>query len=154
MKLLEQTVLKTNLETLSKPCNTEILGDLLRYDIIEYRGYKINFLLDPMGNQVFAQWENEIVDLGLHNIFYKEEMCRFIDRKLDLITTFPKLPEFRGAKLEWFHNGSFRDIRLSYKDRVLKVFLVAEPDQIDLEKLSEESIKLLRFSGLLEKIET
>ena len=151
MKTSEQINSKTNLEILSSHCNTETCGNLLRYDIIEYRGYKINFLLDPMGNHVFAQWENNVVDLGLHNIFYKEEMCRFIDRKLDLITTFPKLPEFRGAKLEWFHNGSNRDIKLSYKDRLVKVFLIADPDQVNLDKLIKESTKLLKFSGLLEK---
>lgn len=96
---------------------------VVRYDTISYRGYEINFLSDPAGVHCAGQWEGEIVDLGLNNIYYKEDMCRFIDRRLDLITTFPKSPELQGAKLEWFHNGDFRDIRLCYKGRLIKIYL-------------------------------
>jgi hypothetical protein len=103
----------------------EQLGLVIRYDEIEYRNQKIVFLSDPAGDQCFANWRNQLIDLGLNNRAYKEDMCKFVDRELDLITDFRDSPDFIGAKLEYFHNGDFRDIRLCYKGRILKVFLVA-----------------------------
>ena len=135
-------------ETSSKTSNNpEDLGLVVRYDTITYRDQEVNFLSDPMGNQCFAQWQGELVDLGLNNIYYKEDMCRFIDRKLDLITTFRDSPNFVGAKLEYFRNGEYRDIRLSYYGRILKVFLVA--GRVDETFLISESKKILVNSGLL-----
>jgi hypothetical protein len=126
------------------------LGLVVRYDTIEYRGEIINFLSEPMGVQCFAQWRGKLVDLGLNNIYYKEDMCKFVDRELDLITDFRNCPDFAGAILEYFHNGDFRDIRLCYKDRILKVFLVAGP--VNESFLISESEKMLRKSGLLDEI--
>ena len=103
------------------------LGLVVRYDTIEYRGETINFLSSVDGVQCFAQWRGKLVDLGLNNIYYKEDICKYVDRELDLITDFRDSPDFVGAKLEYFHNGDFRDIRLCYKGRILKVFLVAGP---------------------------
>jgi hypothetical protein len=132
-------------------CNeAKQLGLVVRYDTIEYRGETINFLSEPMGVQCFAQWRGKLVDLGLNNIYYKEDMCKFVDRELDLITDFRNCPDFAGAKLEYFHNGDFRDIRLCYKSRILKVFLVAGP--VNETFLISESEKLLRKSGLLDEI--
>ena len=127
------------------------LGLVVRYDTIEYREETINFLSDPSGVQCFAQWQGRLVDLGLNNIYYKEDMCRFVDRQLDLITDFRDCPDFIGAKLEYFHNGDFRDIRLSYRGRILKVFLVA--GTVNETLLISESERILRTSGLLDEID-
>lgn len=129
--------------------NAEALGLVVRYDTINYRDQEINFLSDPSGAQCFAQWQGELVDLGLNNIQYKEDMCRVVDRQLDLITNFLDRPELSGAKLEYFHNGDFRDIRLSYRGRILKVFLVA--GKVNETLLISESERILRHSGLLEE---
>lgn len=138
----------TNCEQLSKTSNNpEDLGLVVRYDTITYRDQEVTFLSDPMGNRCFAQWQGELVDLGLNSIYYKEDMCRFIDRRLDLITTFRDSPDFVGAKLEYFRNGDYRDIRLSYYGRILKVFLVA--GHVDETFLISESKKILVNSGLL-----
>ena len=126
------------------------LGLVVRYDTIEYRNETINFLSDPSGVQCFAQWRGKLVDLGLNNIYYKEDMCKYVDRKLDLITDFRNCPNFVGAKLEYFHNGDFRDIRLLYKGRILKVFLVA--GKVNETFLISESEQILRNSGLLDEI--
>lgn len=126
------------------------LGLVVRYDTIEYRGEEVNFLSSVDGVQRFAQWRGKLVDLGLNNIYYKEDMCKYIDRTLDLITDFRNCPDFIGAKLEYFHNGDFRDIRLSYKGRILKVFLVA--GKVNETSLISESESLLRSSGLLDEI--
>jgi hypothetical protein len=125
------------------------LGLVVRYDTIRYRDQEINFLSDSSGVQCFAQWRGKLVDLGLSNIYYKEDMCKYVDRTLDLITDFRDCPDFTGAKLEYFHNGDFRDIRLCYKGRILKVFLVAGP--INETFLISESEKMLRKSGLLDE---
>lgn len=127
------------------------LGLVIRYDSIEYRGETVNFLSEPMGVQCFAQWRGKLVDLGLNNLYYREDMCKFIDRELDLITDFRNCPDFAGAKLEYFHNGDFRDIRLLYKGRVLKVFLVVGPVNETL--LISESERILRTPGLLTEID-
>ncbi len=126
------------------------LGLVVRYDTIEYRGEEINFLSDPMGVQCFAQWRGKLIDLGLNNIYYKEDMCKYVDRTLDLITDFRNSPDFVGAKLEYFRNGAFRDIRLVYKGRILKVFLVV--GTVNETLLISESEHLLRRSGLLDEI--
>ena len=135
----------TNSEQLSETSNVSI-----RYSTIEYRGQTIEFILNPDGHQVFAKWKDKKIDLGLDNIYYKEDMCRFVDRTLDLITTFPKSPELQGAQLEWFNNNGYRDIRLKYKGRVLKIFLIIN-NNINKTFLISESEKLLRNSGLLEE---
>ncbi len=134
----------TNSEQLSETSNISI-----RYSTIEYRGQTIEFILNPDGHQVFAKWRDQQIDLGLDNIYYKEDMCRFVDRELDLITTFPKSPELQGAQLEWFNNSGYRDVRLKYKGRVLKIFLVI--GNVNETFLISESEKLLRNSGLLEE---
>jgi hypothetical protein len=123
------------------------LGLIVRYNTLKYRDQEVNFLSDPSGVQCFAQWNNQLIDLGLNNIYYKEDICKFIDRQLDLITDFRDCPNFVGAKLEYFHNGDYRDIRLSYYNRIIKVFLVAGP--VNETWVISESKKILLNSGLL-----
>ena len=123
-------------------------GYALRYDSISYRGEEINFLSDVSGVKCVAQWRGQLVDLGMYNIHYKEDMCRFVDRQLDFITDFRDCQNFNGAKLEWFHNGDYRDIKLTYRGRILKVFLVT--GDVNETWLISESKKLLLNSGLLE----
>ena len=119
----------------------------IRYDIIEYRGEEVNFLSSVDGVECWAQWRGKLWNLGLNNLYYKEDMCRVVDRELDLITDFRNCPDFAGAKLEYFQNGEFRDIRLCYRGRILKVFLVAGP--VNETFLISESERILRSSGLL-----
>ena len=140
-----------NYEQLSEASNTpEALGLVVRYDSIKYREQIVDFLSDPAGVQCFAKWNNELLDLGLNNIYYKEDMCRFLDRRLDLITDFRNCPNFVGAELEYFNNGNYRDVRLKYKGRVLKVFLVSGIANETF--LISESERILISSGLLEDI--
>ena len=123
------------------------LGLAVRYDTINYRGETINFLSDPSGVECWAQWKGQLINLGLNNIYYKEDMCKYIDRTLDLITDFRNCSNFVGAKLEYFHNGNFRDIRLTYRGRILKVFLVS--GEVNETFLISESERILLTSGLL-----
>ena len=128
----------------------KLSGLVIRYDTIEYRGETVNFVSDPMGVWCCAQWRGKLIDLGLNNLYYKEDVCRIIDRELDLITEFRNCPDFAGAKLEYFHNGDFRDIRLVYKGRTLKVYpVIGDVDNINETFLISESERILRTSGLL-----
>ena len=126
------------------------LGLVIRCDTIEYRGEEVNFLSSVDGVECWAQWRGKLWDLGLNNLYYKEDMCQVVDRTLDLITDFRNCPDFVGAKLEYFHNGDFRDIRLLYKGRTLKIFLVA--GDVNETFLISESERILRTSGLLDEI--
>ena len=128
--------------------HSDIKGLPVRYDEIEYRGYTIEFLSDPAGVQCFGKCKDWLVDLGLNNQAYKEDMCRFLDRQLDLITEFRDSPNFAGAQLTYFNNNGYRDIKLSYKGRLIKCFLVAGP--VDETWVISESKKILLSSGLLE----
>ena len=136
---------KTLSETLSETSDIS-----LSYSTIEYRGERVEFILSPDGRQAFAHWRDRKIDLGLDNIYYKEDMCKYIDRELDLISTFPKFPELQGAQLEWFNNGGYRDIRLKYKGRIMKVFLITT-GIVDETFLISESADILRRSGLLDE---
>ena len=127
---------------------SDLKGLIVRYDAITYRDHEIEFLSDPTGVQCFGKCNDWLVDLGLNNIYYKEDMCRFIDRQLDLITDFRDSPNFAGAQLSYFNNGGFRDIKLSFKGRILKIFLVAGP--VNEKWIISESEKILINSGLLE----
>lgn len=142
--------LLTSSEQLFEICDeAKQLGLVIRYDEIEYREESVKFLSDPSGVQCFAQWRGKLVDLGLNNIYYKEDICKLIDRELDLITDFRNCPNFIGAKLEYFHNGDFRDIRLLFKGRVLKIFLVA--GEVNETWVISESERILRASGLIDE---
>ena len=106
-------------------------------------------LSDPSGDQRFAKWNNELIDLGLNNTYYKEDICRFIDRRLDLITEFRDSPDFAGAKLEYFNNGGnvfishevFPDVILNVglvfcQSKVSSVISLRPPINIDLRALN------------------
>ena len=120
----------------------------VRYDAITYRDHNIEFLSDPAGVQCFGKCKDWLVDLGLNNQAYKDDMCRFLDRQLDLITDFRDSPNFAGAQLSYFNNGGYRDIKLSYKGRIIKCFLVAGP--VNETWIISEAEKILINSGLLE----
>lgn len=136
----------TSSEISSGPSN--IKGLPVRYDAIVYRDHEIEFLSDTAGVQCFGKCNDWLVDLGLNNIYYKEDMCRFIDRQLDLITDFRDYPDFAGAQLSYFNNNGYRDIKLAYKGRLIKIFLVV--GLVDETWIISESKKILVNSGLLD----
>jgi hypothetical protein len=66
---------------------------------------------------------------------------------LDTIHYFDK--PFFGAKLEWFDNGGYRYIRLLWRQRVVKVFLVEDQkpfnDLIKQEIIKRSEMELSKF---------
>ena len=129
-------------------CNSENFR-LIKYETIEYREQIVDLLSDLCGDNYYFKWNNNIIDLGIHPVDVKKTVCAFLDRRLDLISTFSEYgPEFEGAYLSYFNNSGYRDIVLRYKGRILRVFLVF--DSINEQELIENCKNILLSSGLLD----
>lgn len=116
-------------------------------DSMTYRGITVNFYEDCIGHQVVTMWKDKVIEFGEYNTVYQDDMKMIINDHLDTITRFSEYPEFHGAKLEYFQNGNFRDIRLMYRGRLLKCFLIT--NTVDEKKIIEESIQFLKTFKLL-----
>lgn len=122
----------------------------LKYDTITYRDLEITFFSDPAGDLIVARLPSgEILDFGYHNLDYRVEACRVVDRQLDLITTFPDDEFDHAAKLEYFNNAGHRDVRLVYRDRVLKVFVLSDSTKVSKSHLIKEAKKALIQYGIV-----
>lgn len=106
----------------------------------EYRGISVHLFLDHYANQVFFYYNNGRVYLGKDNGNFESFIKAFIDDQLDTVFRFDNFP---GAKLEYFQNGQFRDIRLIYRKRLLKVFLIADINKLNKDKLIKDSQAIL-----------
>lgn len=106
---------------------------------LDYRGYHVDFLFDDAGQQAIAEFDNEIISFGAYNTWYKDEMKDIIDRKLDTICD--SLNTF-GAKLMYFDNAGYRDAKLMYRQRVMKIYLLAdEYTEEEWAKVKEDMIE-------------
>jgi hypothetical protein len=110
-------------------------------DHLTYRGFDIDFYEDVSGHQLIAVWEDKIFEFGVYNTQAKEDMKLLVNEKLDTVTRFGSHPQFYGAKLEYFENSGFRDLRLCYRGRVIKIWRT--PTQDDLPFLQQEAQQLL-----------
>lgn len=131
----------TNSVQLSETCNSDNFR--LEVDHLDYRGFHVEYYLDYLGKQVYTFLEGKRLDFGIHNFSYVDDTKRIIDDHLDTITVFLDHPEYLGAKLEWFQNGEFRDLKLSYRNRILKVWVAAQPEAVTLKDLERESLLIL-----------
>lgn len=105
-----------------------------------YRGISVDIYNDDYGQQFYCNLFGEEVGFGAFNLNYREDLEYLIDEKLDVITRFS---EFHGSSLRWFNNGGYRDIKLVYRQRVLKIFLVGNPEKVNFEQLKIDSEKIL-----------
>lgn len=138
--------LPTNYEVSSPTSSSE----LQVADTLTYRGIIVEFFQDPMGSQIWTYWRNKPIGFGTDNWNYKDDMKAIIDDSLDTITRFEQFQDLAGAKLSWFQNGKYRDIKLTYCGRLLKVFLVADESRINTDQLISESINIIRKVGIEE----
>ena len=106
-----------------------------------YRGITVNCYEDRLGHQVVFPWRGKVVELGEYNTVYQDDIKLIIDDHLDTITRFSDFPELYGSKLTWFQNGSFSDIKLVYRGRILKVYI--NPDENDLFSIIEDAKRTL-----------
>lgn len=106
-------------------------------DHLDYRGVHLDFYEDLSGHQILTIWENAIYEFGVYNTIYKDDAKLLVDEKLDTISRFENNPFWFGAKLEYFNNAGHRDIRLTYRGRLLKVYL--NPTEPDVERILQDS---------------
>ena len=106
--------------------------------------------MDDYGQQFYTVWDGGQISFGSYNTNYIEDMKYLIDKKLDVITTFPELQQegIYGAELRWFDNGGWDDIKLTYKCRILWIYDVGKRDRPEAEDWIQEfignSIAMLR----------
>jgi hypothetical protein len=96
---------------------------------------------DCIGHQVVFPWRGKVIELGSYNTVYQDDIRMILDDYLDTITRFSAYPELYGSKLTWFQNGSFSDIKLVYRGRVLKVYI--DVNENDLFSIIEDAKKIL-----------
>ena len=107
-------------------------------DSMTYRGITVDFYEDCLGHQVVTMWKDKVIEFGEYNTVYQDDMKLIIDDHLDTITRFSGNPNLQGSKLTWFQNGSFRDIKLVYRGRILKVYInVDENDLFSIQSDAE-----------------
>ena len=136
---LERSSKTSNLETNLKQIHLD--SSWVPCETFTYRGISVDFYEDRIGHQVVTMWKGKVIEFGEYNTVYQDDMKMIIDDHLDTITRFSDYPEFHGSKLTWFQNGSFSDIKLVYKGRVLKVYIAV--DENDLFSIVEDAKKIL-----------
>ena len=118
----------------------------IQIDSFSYRGIEVAFYEDVNGHQLIAIWEDRLLEFGVYNTSYREDMKMVIDDFLDTVTRFEEYPELYGSKLEYFQNSGFRDLRLTYRGRILKIYLLR--GNPDLESLKKEAyLTLLQYKS-------
>ena len=106
-----------------------------------YRGITVDCYEDCIGHQVVFPWRGKVIELGEYNTVYQDDIRLILDDYLDTITRFSEYPELYGSKLTRFQNGSFSDIKLVYRGRILKVYI--NPDENDLFSIIADAKRLL-----------
>ena len=106
-----------------------------------YRGITVDCYEDCIGHQVVFPWRGKVIELGEYNTVYQDDIKMIIDDHLDTVTRFSDLSELYGSKLTRFQNGSFSDIKLVYRGRILKVYI--NPNENDLFSIIEDAKRIL-----------
>ena len=112
-------------------------------DSMTYRGISVDFYEDCLGHQVVTMWKDKVIEFGTYNTVYQDDMKLIIDDYLDTITRFPEDSKFQWSKLTWFQNGDFRDIKLLYKNRILKIY--TDIDENDLFSIIDDARTTLTY---------
>ena len=110
-------------------------------DSFTYRDITVDFYEDCLGHQVVTMWKDKVIEFGEYNTVYQDDMKLIIDDHLDTITRFSENPNLYGSKLAWFQNSGFRDIKLVYRGRILKVY--TNINENDLFSVIEDAKKIL-----------
>lgn len=112
-------------------------------DSMTYRGISVDFYEDCLGHQVVTMWKDKVIEFGTYNTVYQDDMKLIIDDYLDTITRFSEDSKFQWSKLTWFQNGKFRDIKLLYKNRILKIY--TDIDENDLISIIDDARTTLTY---------
>lgn len=137
-----------NLEKLSKTSKPEtnlkqihLSSSWVPLESFTYRGITVDCYEDCIGHQVVFPWRGKVIELGEYNTVYQDDIRMILDDHLDTVTRFSEFPELYGSKLTWFQNGSFRDLKLVYRGRILKVY--TDVNENDLFSIIQDSKRLI-----------
>ena len=116
---------------------------------VHYRGQDVDVFMDDYGQQYYIRGIQGFDDYGLgsFNPNYEDEITSIVDHKIDTIA-INWSDKYYGIMLSWFNNGGHRDIQLTYKMRVLHIFLTDDDqpeENIDVEELKNMSNQILDF---------
>ena len=134
-KLLQNSEVSLNLKQI------HLSQSWVPLETFTYRGITVDCYEDCIGHQVVFPWRGKVIELGEYNTVYQDDIKMIIDDHLDTVTRFSNLPELYGSKLTRFQNGSFSDIKLIYRGRILKVYI--NPNENDLFSIIEDAKKIL-----------
>lgn len=109
----------------------------------------MEFFVDPIGHQMFALTSSGLMEFGEYNNMYRSDAAALIDDQLDTITRFGDHPEFHGAKLSRFQNGDHSDVKLTYRGRIVKVYLTIGAAPSENELVSDALEYLRTYISLL-----
>jgi len=120
-------------------------------ETIEYRGYSVPVYIDDYSQSYWCVIDNEEIGLGTYNFRYEDDIRYLVDSKLDTIDLPDKIS---GARLSWFFNGinGDRDIQLSYRTRVVKIWLVEDESAVDLNKIKTEAVSIIEKITRVKKL--
>lgn len=110
-------------------------------DTVNYRGVSLPVYMDENGQSYYTVINGKEVGFGTYNCDYLTEIKDVIDTALDEVYLFDRFP---GAKLKYFDNAGYRDLQLTYRLRIIKVFLLTRDlTDVDLKKIKSDSEKIL-----------
>ena len=112
-------------------------------DVLKYRGWVVNFWENPAEHEIFTMWHDEYLGFGVGNTQYLEDTKAMIDAEMDTISKFDRFQDLIGCRLKWFQNGYARDIKLMHRGRILKIWIVADENKVDLSKIITEAEEIL-----------
>lgn len=116
-----------------------------RFDTLDYRDQHIDFYEIPEISQIYAIWNRVKIDLEVDNRSrYIESIKQIIDYQLDTIKEFsyPEMNSF--ARLEFFDNAGHRDIRLLYNNRIIKIYVVSNHEELNFINLIADAQELIK----------
>lgn len=136
--------------TIESTTENELLQDTF-HDILDYRGIHVDFYADSEFLQIIAVFNDQKLPLGYGNYDYKAEIRKVIDLQLDTISEFREITP--GARLLYFDNYTNKDIKLVYKGRILKIYLIFDENNLNLAEIIQDSENCLKKVLKLEKLQ-
>lgn len=115
--------------------------------IINYRGYELGIWNDDAGQQFYTYINDDEIGFGSFNTDFQDDLEFLVDMRLDFIFDYGDLDlELFGGHLQWFDNGGHRDIKLVYRQRILKIWVISDPQRANdklVQQIKEEGKELL-----------
>lgn len=111
-------------------------------DQINYRGFSFSVWQNSV--HYYTVVAGKITTICDKNRNYRDYVYRMIDDQLDCVYAWDAY-----AQLVKFQNGDHTDVKLVYKNRILKVFLVADWTKVNETYLITESEKILKKLNIL-----